>query len=91
MADSKPQITATIRFRGVTIEGMTITELKELRDMLDTLVGKEKEYIPYPQPYPVYPAYPWYSPNHLWVSTSSNTSGGTLPSNTVHYTLSCCN
>lgn len=91
---NKPQITATIKFRDVTIENMTIEELKALRDVLNTLVGDEKEYVPYPQPYPVYPSQPW------WMTTSSSTltlSGnagisfgdGThmQASDNVHYTL----
>lgn len=68
MAD-KPQITATIQFRGVTIEGMTVEELRELRDVLNQLVG-QKEYVPYPQPYPVYPTWPY----GTWcITTTSNT------------------
>jgi len=39
MEKTKPEITATIKFRGVTIEGMTVQELRELRDLLNDLVG----------------------------------------------------
>jgi hypothetical protein len=39
---NKPEITATIKFRGVTVEGMTVAELRELRDLLNTLVGEPK-------------------------------------------------
>lgn len=41
MANEKPQITATIKFRGVTIEGMTVQELRELRDVLNSIVGEK--------------------------------------------------
>lgn len=41
MANEKPQITATIKFRGVTIEGMTVEELRQLRDVLNQIVGEK--------------------------------------------------
>ena len=68
----KPQITATIKFRGVTIEGMTVEELRQLRDVLNELVG-DKDYVPvpYPQPYPIYPSSP-YSP--VWITSSDSTN-----------------
>lgn len=70
--NDKPQITATIKFRGVTIEGMTVEELRQLRDVLNELVGSN-DYVPvpYPQPYPVYPSYP-YSP--IWITSSGSTN-----------------
>lgn len=96
MADSKPQITATIKFRGVTIEGMTVQELRELRDVLNQLVGEKmierKEYVPY---------YPWGQPyityTGRWTinSDSSNTLNlddstlGAYTSDCTHLTLTC--
>lgn len=102
MSNTKPQITATIKFRDVTIENMTLDELRALRDELNKIVGGEKEYIPYPQPYPVYLEQPWqWQP--YWVTVSTGTiatnkivldgSTGSLGviGNAQHYTLSCVN
>lgn len=86
---TKPEITATIKFRGVTIEGMSIQELRDLRDVLNQLVGKEKEYVPYPQPYPVYPIHP-YQPT--WITTTGTwaviNDKSTLGDNTGSYCIS---
>lgn len=88
MADSKPSITATIKFRGVTIEGMTVEELRELRDMLNGLVADK--FVPYPQPYPVYPVIPWYGTTTTgWTTTSSKVTLGNNTNGGTHYTLSC--
>lgn len=96
MTGDKPQITATIKFRGVTIEGMTIQELRDLRDVLDQLVGERvverKEYVPY---------YPWGQP---WITTTGTWTVGSDASNKLrldnspnglttgsggHFTLTC--
>lgn len=99
MSNTKPQITATIKFRDVTIENMTLDELRALRDELNKIVGG-KEYIPYPQPYPVYPSQPW---TPYWVTVSGNTvatdkitlggndSTSGVHSTAQHYTISCAN
>jgi len=89
MVDNKPTITATIKFRGVTIEGMTIEELKALRDMLNELVADKKEFIPYPQPYPVYPVISWYGTTTGWTTTSSKITLGNNTNGGTHYTLNC--
>lgn len=97
MASDKPQITATIKFRGVTIEGVTVAELRELRDVLDQLVGERvverKEYVPY---------YPW---QPTWITTTGAWTVNANSSNTLrpgsdatkdktcgdgqHFTLTC--
>lgn len=79
MSNDKPQIMTTIKFRGVTIENITVEELRQLRDALNELVG-DWGYVPapYPQPYPVYPPY---SP--VWI-TSSGT--GTVASDRITLT-----
>lgn len=96
MTGDKPQITATIKFRGVTIEGMTVQELRDLRDVLDQLVGERvierKEYVPY------YPwGQPWITTTGTWTinSDASNTlrldglSACGAESNGGHFTLTC--
>lgn len=90
MAD-KPQITATIKFRGVTIEGMSIEELQELRDLLNTLVGKEKEYVPYPvYPNPIYPNWTCFTTSSTSkITLGGNTTSGQLNlSDNVNYAIS---
>ncbi len=97
MTGDKPQITATIKFRGVTIEDMTIDELRQLRDALNQLVGERvierKEYVPY---------YPWGTP---WITYTGAWTVNANSSNTLrlgsdatkdktcgdgqHFTLTC--
>lgn len=36
----KPQITATIKFRGITIDNLSLQEMKDLRDALNAIVGE---------------------------------------------------
>lgn len=79
MAGNKPQITATIKFRGVTIENMTVQELKELRDVLNTLVGEpkvvERVVERHDRIYP-YRVNPWgYYTGITWAVSSNNISG----------------
>lgn len=73
---SKAEITATIKFRGVTIEGMTVAELKELRDVINQLVGKEVERV---VEHHHHDLYPWrrlgdYTYTPTWTLTSGNTT-----------------
>lgn len=79
MAD-KPQITATIKFRGVTIENMTVDELKALRDVINQLVGKDVERVTEhhyhdlvyrPRPYE-----PIWITNPVWTVSSSTFTAG---------------
>lgn len=73
-----PELSVTLKFRGVTIEGMTVEELRELRDLLDQIVGVkrviERKYVP------VAPYRPWYEPvvtySPYW--TITDTTSGTL-------------
>ena len=67
-------IDVVIKFKvkGITVE-LSLSEVKELAEALDTLVGKkvEKEYIPYPS----YPWEPWWRydpvfPNTVWSNDS---------------------
>lgn len=50
---SEPEITVTIKFRGVSLEGLTPKELRELRDAIDQVLGERVieryEYAPYRQ------------------------------------------
>lgn len=69
---NKPQLSVTIKFRGVTIEGMTVEELRELRNVLNELVG-DKDYVPVPYPQP-YPVYPWNPYQQVWITCSDNTN-----------------
>lgn len=96
MANDKPKITATIKFRGVTIEGVTVEELRELRDVLNQLVGERvverREYVPY---YPWHPT--WITTTGTWTinSDASNTlrlDGSALSAyagDCAHLTLTC--
>lgn len=78
---NKPEITATIKFRGVTIEGMTVEELRQLRDLLNELVGpkerviERREYVPYPYAWPYWSV----TTDNQWTwsvsDTVSHTSG----------------
>lgn len=82
---NKPEITATIKFRGVTIEGMTVEELKQLRDVLNTIVGEPQRVVErhdhiYLRPYPAYP-YGYYSP--IWAVSQTYTDGRTVSGNTL--------
>lgn len=95
MANSKPEVTATIKFRGVTIEGMTIQELRELRDVLNQLVG-EKVTERVVERYPYYPYYtPVITSSGTWtigtggLSLSSCTTHVEPDGNYAHYTISC--
>jgi len=92
MADNKPTITATIKFRGVTIEDMSLQELRELRDVLNTIVGEPPRAVEriverHEHVYP-YRVYPYATP--IWAVsqtfTGVNTSGST---STNHFTLNC--
>jgi hypothetical protein len=59
----KPEITVTIKFHDVTIGGLTVRELRELRDMLNELVGdraiERREFVPY-----------WFTPQIWTVNTN---------------------
>ena len=50
---SEPKITVTIKFRGVSLEGLTPKELRELRDAIDQVLGERvierRECVPYRQ------------------------------------------
>lgn len=75
MPDNKPEITATIKFRGVTIEGMSIQELKELRDVLNTIVGEPQRVVERHDHYHDHnPWRPWYGT----VSPSWSVGSGTI-------------
>lgn len=80
----KPEITATIKFRGVTIEGMTVQELKELRDVLNTLVGEPQRVVErvierhdYIYPYRPYLTYG----GPTWAVSGNTSAGNTLTIN----------
>lgn len=97
MASDKPQITATIKFRGVTIEDLTLQEMKELRDILNGFVGEkvtERVVERHHDHYPYYPSRPWYTGVTWTVSPSTSgdklvlgqgSGGGVLTSQ--HYTV----
>lgn len=97
---TKPQITATIKFRDVTIENMTLQELKELRDVLNEVVGEPPKTVERVIERHDH-IYPWryYYPGTTWaVSGDSvgtnrislgNTSGGQYSTSGQHLTISC--
>lgn len=70
------RITVTIEFRGVAIKDMTPQELRELRDIIDELVGEKVKVVEREVLYPR----PWYvSPYITYGSgTWSVSSGSTL-------------
>lgn len=52
---------------GGKIVRLTPEQAKKLKSALNELFGeKEKEYIPYPQPYPVEPVRPWRWEREWW-------------------------
>jgi len=62
-----------LKIKDVEIE-LDKKELKELKNILDELFPKEKEYIYYPTYYPIYRTYPYWEVTY---TTASNlTSGG---------------
>lgn len=81
MAD-KPQATVTIKFRGVTIEGMTIQELSELRDLLDNFLPRKVERVTehhyHDLVYRPYAVYPNTIANPIWTCGITTTAGNRL-------------
>ncbi len=81
---NKPELSVTIKFRGVTIEGMTVEELRELRDLLNQIdpiveektrvIERVREYVPYypPRPIWIYEEKPYIGP--YWTTTTSGTA-----------------
>ena len=63
---------------------LTLEQAKKLKDVLNELFGekiikvKEKEYIPYPQPYPIEPYRPWRPWRWERELPCYKTTGGTL-------------
>ena len=56
---------------------LTVEDAKALRDVLDQMFGKEKEYVPYyPTTWPWYPWKPWYAPTITWGAGYTNTDNG---------------
>lgn len=81
------EVKIKLKIKDVEIE-LSREDAQELRDILNGLVAKEKEYIPYPITYPItYPVYPdpyphrpwspWYGEH--WDVTWSGTSNNALP------------
>lgn len=100
---TKPQITATIKFHDVTIENMTLQELKELRDVLNEVVGEPPKTVErvierhdhiYPwRPYTISPPYTWTVSSGTSSSKISlgNTSGGAYATDGQQHLTICCN
>lgn len=69
---TKPEITVTIEFQGITIEDLTVEEVRELRDVLNTLVGEPRVERVIER----YEYHPW----RYWTTASYTVSnGGDLP------------
>lgn len=94
MTSDKPRITATIKFRGVTIEDMTVEELRQLRDVLNDIVGEKVKVV---EREVIRDHYPWYRPiwavSRTWAGNTTgkialgNSIGDSLPQG--HYTIAC--
>ncbi len=69
------KVNVNIKIRNVEIKDLSMKEIRELRDLLDDIVGKRDiDYVPYPCPvYPAYPERPWYP---YWVVTTTPTTSG---------------
>lgn len=85
----------TIKIGEREIE-MTVEEAKSLKDVLDSLFEKEivvkKEVEVVPQPYPVYPNYPWWTqPFYSGVTTGASypTDGQYRMISTYDGSISC--
>jgi len=79
MKDSPKLVKIIIGAAGHKFE-LTPEEAKSLRDILVATFPEDKtNYIPIPQPYPVYPYNPWYQKPYRWadwdiIYTTSGTS-----------------
>lgn len=66
MKDSPKLVKIIIEAAGHKFE-LTPEEAKSLRDILvATFPDNKTNYIPIPQPYPVYPYNPWYQKPYRW-------------------------
>lgn len=88
----KPQVTATIRFRGVTIEDMTIEELRALRDVLNDIVGEKVVERIVQRDVWVGRPYPYWSTTPMWTVSNNTTGGnkitlGNTAGNSTHYNV----
>lgn len=84
---NKPQITVTVSYKGQDIK-MTAAEARELRDILNTIVGEPQRVVERVTEHHHHDHYPrpWYPyPNQVWISSGnwSVTSGGLSLGNTV--------
>lgn len=79
------EVKIKLKIKDVEIE-LNRKEAKELKDILNDLVGREKEYIPYPEPYPVYPN-PWYPVYDKWEITWGMTTDNKTQSECNEYTI----
>jgi len=73
MKATKMKATVRLEVNGKTLE-LSLAEVQQLRDLLDSMVKKEDKvvYIPSPYPvYPTYPSYPWYSTSTTITATNS--------------------
>lgn len=79
------EIKLNLKIRDTEIKDLSLDEIKELRDILDKLVTKEKEYIPY-NPYPVYIPSVWRD----WEVTFDDHTTTRYPNtgNDIYYTVS---
>jgi hypothetical protein len=61
---------------------LNLSEARELKALLDELLGDKKApvYIPYPCPSPTWPIWPTFIPNppHYWITSSDRTEEGGL-------------
>ena len=71
------EVKIKLKIKNIEIE-LSEKEIGELKDILDRLTGPtrpiiEKEFVPYPVIYPVYPPTPWWYYYDCWTVTADNT------------------